>query len=277
MSESLIDKARVRRSFSRAADTYDEVAVLQREVGSRMLERLELVKLEPKVVLDLGCGTGLHTARLMKRYPRAQMLALDLALPMLRHTRRRGRWLKRPRCLCGDMERLPLADASVDLLYSNLAFQWSTDSLALFHECRRVLRPGGLLMFTTFGPDTLVELRQAWSEADRFEHVSPFVDMHDLGDWLLKAGFAAPVMDVDRMVLTYGEVDDLMRDLKALGAHNATAGRPRSLTGKARMAAMRQAYEKGRRNGLLSATYEVVYGHAWAPQEETCQEVRLRH
>jgi len=266
MGETGIDKARVRRSFSRAADSYDEVAVLQREAGSRMLERLDLVKLRPRRVLDLGCGTGTQTAALMQRYPKAQVVALDLALPMVRHARRKGRWLRRPLCLCGDMERLPLAGGSVDLIVSNFAFQWSTDPLVLYRECLRVLRPGGLLMFTTFGPDTLKELRHAWSEVDDFEHVSPFIDMHDLGDLLIRAGFAAPVMDVDRMVLTYAGVDDLMRDLKRLGARNATIGRPRALTGKARMTAMRRAYEKFRQGGVLPATHEVVYGHAWAPE-----------
>ena len=269
MSETGIDKARVRRSFGRAADTYDEVAVLQRVVGERMLERLELVKLVPRTVLDLGCGTGLHTGALMQRYPRARLLALDLALPMLQRTRRRGRWLKRPRCLCGDMERLPLADGSLDLVWSNLAFQWSTEPLALYRECLRVLRPGGMLMFTTFGPDTLRELRQAWSEVDRFEHVSRFLDMHDLGDLLMQAGFSAPVMDVDRMTLTYASVDDLMRDLKQLGAHNAATGRERALTGKARLQAMRRAYERFRRQGVLPASHEVVYGHAWAPSADS--------
>ncbi len=266
MGETGIDKARVRRAFSRAADSYDEAAVLQREAGSRMLERLDLVKLEPERVLDLGCGTGTQTHALLKRYPRAQVVALDLALPMVRRARRKGRWLRRPLCLCGDMERLPLAGGSIDLVVSNFAFQWSNDPLRLFRECLRVLRPGGLLMFTTFGPDTLKELRQAWSEVDDFQHVSPFIDMHDLGDLLVRAGFAGPVMDVDRMVLTYAEVDDLMRDLQRLGARNATAGRPRALTGKARMEAMRRAYERFRRNGVLPATHEVVYGHAWAPE-----------
>jgi malonyl-CoA O-methyltransferase len=278
MTETTIDKARVRRSFGRAADNYEEVAVLQRVVGERMLERLELVRLQPGLVLDLGCGTGLHTAQLMKRYPKAQLVALDLALPMLRHVRRRGRWLKRPGCLCADMESLPLTANSVDLIYSNLAFQWSTDPLLLFRECLRVLKPGGLLMFTTFGPDTLVELRQAWSQVDRFEHVSRFIDMHDLGDLLLQAGFSAPVMDVDRMVLTYARVDDLMHDLKQMGAHNASRGRSPGLTGRKRMAAMRRAYESFRSDGLLPATHEVVYGHAWSPANASgrqSREIRL--
>lgn len=261
-----IDKRQARRSFSRAAGRYDEVAVLQREIGQRMIERLEVCRLQPQRILDVGCGTGVATAELMKRYPKAQMIALDFALPMLQQTRRRGSWLKRPRCLGADLERLPLADDSIDLIYSNAAIQWSNDLDATFAGFRRVLRPNGLLMFTTFGPDTLKELRQAWAQVDGSDHVSGFLDMHDVGDALMRAGFSDPVMDVDRMCLTYQTVDGLMQDLKVLGAHNVSRDRAKALTGKGRLQAMKQAYEAFRRDGQLPASYEVVYGHAWVSE-----------
>ena len=268
MSESPIDKERARKAFSRSANSYDEAAVLQREVSARMLQRLDLVTLKPNNILDLGCGTGHQTQQLLQRYPRARVHALDFALPMLDHARKKGRWLRRPACICGDMEHLPLADDSMDLICSSLAFQWASDPQRLYQECLRVLRPQGLLMFTTFGPDTLYELRSAWAGVDSHAHVSPFMDMHDLGDILVNSGYAAPVMDVERIVLTYAEVDDLMQDLKSIGANNASSQRSRGLTGKARMQAMRDAYERFRRDQLLPATYEVVYGHAWAPENK---------
>jgi malonyl-CoA O-methyltransferase len=261
-----IDKQQARLAFSRAAPKYDEVAVLQQEIGLRMIERLELVKMTPQSILDVGAGTGFTTAELAKRYRKANMVALDFALPMLRLARKRGSWLRRPRCVCGDLDQLPFADCSFDLIYSNAALQWSNDLEHSFSEFLRVLRPGGLLMFSTFGPDTLKELRAAWGAVDDNSHVSPFPDMHDVGDALVRSRFAEPVMDVDRMTLTYGEVGGLMRDLKILGAHNVTSDRPRGLTGKGRMAAMRAAYEQFRVDGLLPASYEVVYGHAWAPE-----------
>jgi malonyl-CoA O-methyltransferase len=169
--------------------------------------------------------------------------------------------------VCGDIERLPIATGSVDLAVSNLALQWC-DPLAAFTEFRRVLAPGGLLVFTTFGPDTLKELRAAWQAADAGPHVHGFLDMHDLGDLLVHAGFADPVLDVDRLTLTYGEVLDVLRDLKALGAHNAAASRTRGLTGKQRFARFRAAYEARRRDGMIPATYEVVYGHAWVSEHD---------
>ncbi len=262
-----LDKREARRAFARAAHRYDEVAVLQREIGQRMLERLDLVHLTPEWILDVGSGTGVATAALSKRYRRARVIALDFALPMLHATRRRGPWLRKPRCICADAEHLPLADMSVDLIYSNATLQWCNDLEHTFREFLRVLRPGGLLMFSTFGPDTLKELRASWSQADAFAHVSPFLDMHDIGDALVRAHWAEPVMDVDRITLTYQDVHTLMRDLKVLGAHNVLAQRHRGLTGKGRLRRMQQAYEAFRQDGRLPASYEVIYGHAWAPAQ----------
>jgi malonyl-CoA O-methyltransferase len=267
-----IDKRQARNSFSRAAERYDEVAVLQREMGQRLLDRLELMLIEPKAVLDIGCGTGVATMELAKRYRKAQVIALDFALPMLQETRKRGSWLRRPRCLCADMEQLPLADSSVDLIYSNAAIQWSNDLDHTFSEFMRVLRPGGVLAFTNFGPDTLKELRMAWAEADGGSHVGQFLDMHDMGDALLNSNFAEPVLDVDRMVLTYDQVDGLMRDLKTLGANNVNRDRSRGLTSRKKIMAMREAYEQFRRDGQLPASYEVIYGHAWVPDNKQLQQ-----
>jgi len=262
-----VDKLQARRAFSRAASGYDEVAVLQREVAQRMTDRLDWVRLDPGKVLDLGCGTGTSTELLLQRYKRATVLALDFALPMLNLAARRGRWLHRPRCLCADAESLPLRPGSVDLAFSNLTFQWCNDLTAVFGEILRVLRPGGLLMFSTFGPGTLQELRESWAAVDDGSHVSTFVEMHDLGDALLHGQFDDPVVDAERLTLTYPDVGSLMRDLKAMGAHNVTSGRSRGLTGKRRLEAMRREYERYRRDDYLPATFEVVYGHAWAPTQ----------
>jgi malonyl-CoA O-methyltransferase len=258
-----IDKAAARRAFDAAADGYDEAAVLQQEIAHRMLERLGYIRLQPQRVLDLGCGTGLALTGLAKRYRGAELIGLDFSHRMLTHARKRGHWLNRPRMLCADAERLPLADDALDLVFSNATLQWVNDLDATFAELLRVLRPGGLLLFSTFGPDTLKELRAAWAAADEGAHVSPFFDMHDIGDALVRARFADPVMDVERMTLTYNSIHGLMRDLKQLGARNALTGRARGLTGRRRLAALEHAYEAERRDGRLPATYEVVHGHAW--------------
>jgi malonyl-CoA O-methyltransferase len=273
----IIDKGAARRSFERAAASYDAAAVLQREIGARLLERLDYVRLQPARVLDLGCGTGLALDDLCRRYPRAQMLALDFATAMLARARRRGSWRNRPRPLCADLDRLPLADNSLDLVFSNASLQWSNNLAACFAELHRVLRPNGLLMFTTFGPDTLIELRQAWTAADGGAHVSPFIDMHDIGDTLVRARFADPVMDCERLTLTYTEVRDLMTDMKSLGTSNRLHARARGLTSPARLARMQAAYECLRQDGRLPSTWEVIYGHAWiapgkAPQQQVTEQ-----
>ncbi len=263
-----LERARVRANFQRAAADYDRVAVLQREVGARLLERLDLLKIDPERILDLGCGTGHALEALGRRYPRARLIGLDLAEAMLHQARRRRRLRDRLRrrygYFCADACALPLAADSVDLVFSNLTLQWLDDPAPAFAEVFRVLRPGGAFLFTSLGPDTLKELRASWSAADGFVHVSPFLDLHDLGDALLRAGLADPVMDVERLTLTYDTVDALMRDLKTLGARNAAAGRPRGLTGKGRLARVRAAYEAYRdAQGRLPASYEVNFGLAW--------------
>lgn len=268
----LIDKRAARRAFERAAADYDAAAVLQREVCARMLARLEYVRLEPRRIIDAGCGTGNAIAGLAARYPRADIVALDLALAMARRAAsQRPGWLERLGMLrrviavCGDIESLPVAAAGAELAWSNLALQWINDPSRAFAEFHRALRPGGLLMFSSFGPDTLLELRGAYRAADSGVHVHRFLDMHDIGDLLVKAGFADPVMDMERLTLTYERVRDLMRDLKAIGAHNAARGRPAGLGGRALLAAVERKYEELRRDGRLPATFEVVYGHAWKP------------
>lgn len=270
-----LDKRRLRQSFAQAADTYDAAAVLQREIADRLLARLEVVRLQPQVILDIGCGTGYDLRQLSKRYPRAQVLGLDIAESMTRRARRRlGRWRRisgRSMFACGDAERLPFGTASMDMVVSNLALQWC-DPRIVFAEARRVLRPGGLLMFTTFGPDTLRELRAAWRAADNAAHVHAFIDMHDLGDMLIHAGFADPVMDMEAFTLTYADVRGVMRDIKQLGAHNVAVSRARGLTGKVRFARFRAAYEALAQDGKIPATYEAVYGHAWAPETEPMRD-----
>jgi malonyl-CoA O-methyltransferase len=228
-----------------------------------LLERVAAFNFQPRVVLDLGAGTGRVTRELKRRYPRALVIALDLAPGMLREARRHQPLWRRFARVCGDALRLPLADASVDLVFSSLMLQWCEPLGAAFAEVRRVLGPQGFFAFSTLGPDTLHELRHAWTQADGYNHVNGFVDMHDVGDALVHAGLVEPVLDVERLVLNYADALALMRDLKTIGARNATAGRPRSLAGRARLTRVQDAYETFRRAGQLPATYEVIYGAAW--------------
>ena len=268
-----IDKARVRASFDRAAGSYDAAAVLQQEVRTRMLARLDLVKITPQVILDAGCGTGHASTALADRFIGSRVVSLDIAMGMLKKMQaaqsglksRMGRMLGRqsPQLLCADIERLPLATGSTGLVWSNLAIQWCNDLDLAFGEVGRVLQSEGLFMFSTFGPDTLKELRQAAAADPEHVHVSRFIDMHDIGDALVRAGFTAPVLDVEHFVLTYDDVLGVMRDLKAIGARNAAEGRNRGLLGKGFLRELTERYEQFRQDGKLPATFEVVYGHAW--------------
>jgi malonyl-CoA O-methyltransferase len=258
-----IERPGLRAAFDRASASYEATAVLQARVADELLQRLDAFELEPQVVLDLGAGTGRTTSQLKQRYRRALVIALDLAPGMLREARRHQRLFRRFERVCGDAMRLPLANASVDVVFSSLMLQWCGPLDIAVGEIRRVLKPEGFFAFTTFGPDTLKELRAAWGEADSYSHVNRFLDIHDVGDALMRAGLVEPVLDLDRLQLTYPDTLSLMRDLKAIGAHNVTAGRPRALTGKARLQKVQSAYEAFRRGGRLPATYEVIYGAAW--------------
>lgn len=265
-----LDKRRVAAAFNRAAATYEDHAVLQDTVAGRLVERLELFRISPAVVLDAGCGSGNGLRRLRRRYPEARLIALDIAHEMLRVARGRWRrWWAPERYVCGDAESLPFADASVDLVFSSMVLQWCPNIEASLREFRRVLKPEGLLLFSTLGPDTLIELRQSWAAVDGDAHVNVFLDMHDVGDALVRAGLSSPVMDMERLTVTYPDPCAVMRDLKAIGAHNINHGRPAHLTGKSRLRRVITHYENMRREGVIPATYEVVYGHAWAPRPDT--------
>lgn len=281
MSAPLFDSRQVRRAFSRSAAGYDAVAQLQRLAESRLLESLDylddpaLARKPPQRVLDLGCGTGHASVLLQQRWPKAEILSFDLALPMLRQAREASRpkspWLsnpfaRRPMQVCADAVRLPLADASIDVLFSNLCLQWVDDLGAVLNGFRRVLKPQGLLLFSTFGPETLWELRDAFAQVDQAPHVSPFVDTAGIGDALINAGFFQPVVERDEEVTHYPDVRALMRELRALGATNALTGRRASLTGRQRFIAAAAAYNAHRDANGLPATWEIISAMAWAPE-----------
>lgn len=277
----MIDRCLARRRFSRAAASYAGASRLEAEIGERLLERLDYVKLRPRRLLDLGCGPAREARALAARYPGAQLLLLDFALPMLRLARPARGLLARlvagraAAAVCGDFERLPLAAGGLDLVFSNMALHWARQPLRVLHEVHRALASGGLLTFSTLGPDSLKELRRA-AGAPR---VHAFHDMHDLGDMLLAAGFSAPVMDAEQLTLLYPEPETLLADLRASGQTCALEARGRGLAGRAFGAALRAGLADQQRAGRLSVSFEVVYGHAWkaAPRRasDDCAVVRF--
>lgn len=264
MSDKHLDQRQVRRAFARAAGTYEQHDALQREVESRLFDSLDYYEGKPARVLDIGCGTARGTAALKKRWRDAEVIALDVSLPMLQAAKRHTGWFRPLSRVCADACRLPFPERSMDVVYSNLCMQWCDTPRTVFTEFARVLKPGGFLVASTLGPDTLMELRQAWATVDDTQpHVSRFFDVRDLGDAALAAGLKDPVLDTDRITLDYSGVRALLADLKGLGATNADAKRARGLTGKTRFKAMLDAYESHRREGRVPATYEVVTLHGW--------------
>ncbi|HKC42505.1 MAG TPA: methyltransferase domain-containing protein [Burkholderiales bacterium] len=277
-----LDRPAARGWFERAPAGLD-ADPLAREVERRMAARLEFVRLDPRRIVDVGCGTADGRAALRARYPKADIVLTDAASATLRRTHRTQPLVARVRSavgaarehlLCADMTALPIRTASCELVWSNLVLAWSADPAATLAEWHRVLAVGGLLMFSSYGPDTLKELRAAFAAVDLAPHIHPFVDMHDLGDALVASGFAEPVMDMDMLTVTHERVDGLVRDLRASGQRNAHAARRRGLTGPRTWQRMAAAYTALASGGRLPATFEIVYGHAWKPVPRTTADGR---
>jgi malonyl-CoA O-methyltransferase len=264
---AVFDRRRLRHSFGRAAPGYAEVAVLQREVESRLLEQLDaLGEKQPLRILDVGSGPGRASGVMKGRWPKAQVVALDIALPMLRQVPRNTRFWRPVRQVCGEASQLPFSDGSIDVIFSNLCLQWVPDLPVALAEFRRVLREDGLLLFSTFGPDTLVELREAYLQAgERYPPLSPFAAIQQVGDAMIAAGFRNPVLERDLFKLQYPQVMGLLRELRAIGAGDARVQRPRGLGGKSRQKKMIEAYEALREGERLPSTWEVISASARAP------------
>jgi len=266
-----LDRALLRARFERTAATCDDAAVLTREIGRRMDERLDYIRVIPQRIADLGCGGGEDLTLLAKRYPQAARFGVDFALSRLRRARGKTAGWKNllpfnrraaTHWIGGDLTALPFKSAILSMIWSNLTLHWLADPLPAMKEMHRTLETGGVLMFSTFGPDTLKELRAALPTTQG-ERIHRFIDMHDLGDALLQAGFCDPVMDMEILTLTYADIDSLFSDLRRAGDNNAAGRRPRGLSGKTAWAQARTRLETLRKENRIPATFEIVYGHAW--------------
>ena len=260
-----LDKRAIVKFFDNAAKSYDNAAILQDEVTQRLLERLHYMRHQPETVVDLGCGTGMALRGLQKAYPQARVHAVDVSQQMLRLAGAKYRWLSRKRRVVADMECLPFAEDSFDLVFSSLALPWCNDLNLALAEFARVARPGALILFTSLGPATLSELALSWQALDDHPHVHPFIDMHDIGDAMMAAGFAQPVVDAETIRVEYRDFRSLLNDLRQTGASNADVSRRRGLMTPAQLRALEDSYRQyGFEQDRFVASCEVVYGHAWA-------------
>lgn len=264
-----LDNKAVRQAFSVAATKYDEFALLQQTVADRLIEAFEHIKIRSATILDLGAGTGYGSRLLKQQFKKAQIYQVDISVEMLKKSRTQSpRFFSKNHFLCADANQIPLANNSVEIIFSSLMLQWCNDPDRVFAEIKRVLKPGGVFLFSSFGPDTLKELRESWRKVDDDVHVNAFVDMHDIGDALMRNGMDAPILSIEHILLTYDECKQLMRELKSIGAHNVNNGRRKTLTGKQRLQKVMQHYEFYRNDNKLPATYEIIYGHAWKPEKD---------
>ena len=251
-------------AFNAQAKHYDKASKVQNEIGQRLLERLDLLTMQPNRVLDLGCGTGTFTKLLKKKYPKARVVGVDIALEMLKHARHKQSILKKWPLINTSMDTLPFADQSFDLIFSNQVIHWSSPMQQVFKELYRILNIEGCLMFSTLGPDTFKELKQAWGQVDEYQHTNEFADMHDVGDYLLQEHFVDPVVDMEMLTVQYKTPTQLLKSLKAQGVKNINTARRKGLTPPSKMKAFIKYYEQNHADmNKIPLTYEVVYGHAW--------------
>lgn len=254
----------IRLAFERIAERYDHHAALEQEVCSRLLERTAFNRRAPAQVLDLGCGTGAGSAKLKQIFRKAQVTGLDTSMGMLYRLRRRSGMLKPIRGVCGDIGSLPFATRSADMLFSNLATYWCPDPMAMFSEFRRVLRPDGMLLFSTLGPETLRELKAVWTGVDEQVELPEFPDLMEIGNALMAAGFREPVMDMEVITLSYPDLPSMLEELEATGNALLVRGWDRRLGAES---ALEQAYSAFGPDGKYPLSFEIIYGVAFGPQD----------
>lgn len=266
-------KREICKSFNQHAHEYERAALVQQEIGQRLFERLDYLKIAPRYVLDLGCGTGVFTRLLKKKYPQAHVVACDIAFAMLQHTKKKQGWRRKWSLVNGDMLALPFADGVFDLVFANQVIHWASPLAAVLKEINRVMNQEACLMFSTLGADTFKELNHSWAQVDNFAHANTFMDMHDVGDNLLAQRFLDPVVDMEVLTVHYTSLKELLQSLKAQGVRNINQARNKGLTGKGARQAFAQAYQQFcTAEAKYPVTYEVVYGHAWKGMQRNTAE-----
>jgi len=259
----MLNTRHIRRRFERSANSFDTADFVHAATRAGLFKRLEPLLIDAKTVLDLGAATGAASRLLEKRFKRPHIISVDLAHNMLQRGRAEKSWRSKTSFAQADAQQLPFESDSIDVIFSNLLLPWVDDPRPVFAEVARVLRKGGLFAFATLGPDSLLEIRHAWAQVDNGVHVNRFLDMHDLGDGLVNAGLRDPVLDVDRLSVSYENADTLFKDLTAIGARNALQGRAAGLTGKNRFEAMTTALGRATADDRITMNLELVFGHCW--------------
>ncbi len=251
--------------WNRAAGSFDSADFVHRQTRDGLFDRLQPMRLQPRTIVDLGAATGTASVKLAKQFRRADVIAVDNSPAMLALAAKKRPWFSKMKVVEADARAVPLDDHSVDLVFCNLLLPHVDDISAVFAEAARLLRKDGLMMFSTLGPDTFIELRRAWQRIDDHRHVTDFSDMHDVGDAAVRAGLREPVLDVDHLAVSYRSTNSLFADLTAAGARGPLPERPPGLTGRQRFRSFCDALDSEARDGAFQVSLELVYGHCWGP------------